>query len=89
MILRQDFDRRYASYLAAFLHCAHDTSKLHSCLSLCFGRVWFVALVFPRLHFDVKLQFFLQLFIHPATEKQSAQAHAKVLPLHITPSLIP
>jgi hypothetical protein len=31
---------------------------------------------------DVKLQFFLQLFIHPATKKQSTQSQAKVFPQH-------
>ena len=87
-VLGQDLDGRYTSLFATLFRCNHDTAKLQSCLSLCLGRIRSVALVLPRWHFDVKLQFFLQLFIHPATEKQRTQSQTMVLPPHITPFLI-
>ena len=46
-----------------------DAAKLQPCLPFCFGFVRFVALVLPRLHVDVKLQLFTQLFVHAATEE--------------------
>ena len=63
-------------------------AELQACLALCFRRVKIAPTVLPFLHFQVKLQFLLQLFIHLATEKQRTQSQKKIFP-HVTPSLIP
>jgi hypothetical protein len=53
----------------AFFRCAHNAAELQSRLSPCLRRVNVVLPVPPRLHFNVEIQFFLQLLIHPTTEK--------------------
>jgi hypothetical protein len=79
---------RNASLVAAFFRSAHDTAELQSRLSLCFHHLSLVSTTFPRLHFDVKVEFFPQLFIHLAPEEQRTESQDNVFP-HLTPSLIP
>jgi hypothetical protein len=56
--------------VAAFFRSAHDAAELQSRLSLCFRHLSVVSMAFPRLHFDVKVEFVPQLFIHLAPEEQ-------------------
>src|SRR5262249_51154197 len=81
-IFYKDLDHRYASGITAFLRRTIHAAKFHASLTLGFRRV----AMLPSLHFEVKLQFVLEVLLNLTAENQGAQSKNDVLPHHLKPS---
>jgi hypothetical protein len=70
--LKKGFEAGKAARVAALFDGPLHAAELETCLTTGFDWGEIATQIFSRLHFQMELQFFVEVLVHPATEEEFA-----------------